>query len=604
MSYRRPAPSPANLLAYLEATSLGNVDVSEEERLRALRIAEAVSKTESRRWRARRRPSPGRSKPLRRAGWSVIFLLSLNALSAVPTEAGGSGAPTQKVTFKTPGPKKVTLTVCDASGRCSTVSKTVTVLDPRPMVQSLAVPTPVGSAEPAVPLVADGSGKPPLTSTWTISGQQQIQRLNGPAVFWVPTALGEHQVSFLLRNLKGSASRTGRLDVVLSRFADVSPRHFAWDAVELLAAHGFTAGCSTAPPLFCPELATSRAEAAVFLSRALSRGLPPPPPATGQIFQDVPASFWAASAIEHLDRLGIIAGCSVSPRRFCPNEPLTRSSAAVFLLRAKFGAGHRPPPPVGRFLDVPPSDPAAPFIEQLAALGIATGCSAAPPLFCPLASTPRGQIAVFLSRTFLLAHNPQPFSFLAAWCPQLCSYPASMPLPFALDFRGGLPAAFDYDWDGNGTFEETSRFPVRFHTYYTAGTYRPVIRLRRGAWSAQLAHPPLTITSLSFSRTPKQPTGLRATFRGTRQATASDPPGTLPRMAFAVQATTSEHLGFVAYVSLLGSLFRPAGVLPADLARAELLTPWIPEGASAFLYLRPFNSFGLGTPSFVIPLTR
>ncbi len=527
--------------------------------------------------------------------------MRLTALLLITALATGS--PTRTVTFGSPGQKTVTLTVCNASGQCSTVSKTVPVLDPRPMIQSLSVPSPIGSAEPAVPLVAEVAGKPTLTSTWTVSGQQQVQRINGPAVSWVPTALGDHQVSFLLRNLNGSASRTGLLDVVLSRFNDVSPRYFAWDAIELMAANGLTAGCSSQPPLFCPELVVSRAEAAVFLSRAVTLGLPPPPPPTGQVFEDVPASYWAAGAIEHLYRLGITTGCSVSPQRFCPNEPLPRSSAAVLLLRAKFGGGYVPPPAVGRFLDVPPHDPTAPYIEQLAALGITGGCSAAPPLFCPGTNTTRAQLAVFLSRTFALTHKPAPSSFLAARCPQLCSYPAVMPLTFSLSFLGGLPSAFEYDWDGNGTFEETSRFPVPFHTYNNAGTYRPVVRLRRGTWSAQLAHSALTITPIVSTQTPGQPTGLHATFLGTRQATAADPPGTLPRMAFAVQVTASGHLGFVAYLSLLGSPSRPVGVLPADLGQAEVLTPWIPTGAAATLYLRPFNSFGLGVPSFAIPLT-
>jgi hypothetical protein len=65
MSYRRPVFSAANLLALLEAASLGLVDVTEEERSRAFEIAERVTEVQSRKWRAHRRPSRGRSKPLR-----------------------------------------------------------------------------------------------------------------------------------------------------------------------------------------------------------------------------------------------------------------------------------------------------------------------------------------------------------------------------------------------------------------------------------------------------------------------------------------------------------------------------------------------------------
>jgi hypothetical protein len=66
MSNRRQAFRTANLLALLEATSMGLVgDVTEEERVRACEIAERVAEIESRRRRAHRRPSCGRSKPLR-----------------------------------------------------------------------------------------------------------------------------------------------------------------------------------------------------------------------------------------------------------------------------------------------------------------------------------------------------------------------------------------------------------------------------------------------------------------------------------------------------------------------------------------------------------
>jgi hypothetical protein len=65
MSHRRPVFTTANLLAYLEATALGLVDVGEDERQQALEAAEEVKKTESRKWRAHRRPSPGKSRPMR-----------------------------------------------------------------------------------------------------------------------------------------------------------------------------------------------------------------------------------------------------------------------------------------------------------------------------------------------------------------------------------------------------------------------------------------------------------------------------------------------------------------------------------------------------------
>lgn len=80
MKSRRPVFSAANLLAYLEATSLGLVDVGEEERSRAKEVAEQLTKAESRKWRAHRRPSPGRSKPMGRAGLLLLLVPGLFAL--------------------------------------------------------------------------------------------------------------------------------------------------------------------------------------------------------------------------------------------------------------------------------------------------------------------------------------------------------------------------------------------------------------------------------------------------------------------------------------------------------------------------------------------
>ena len=69
MSNRRPTFSAANLLAQLEAASLGLVNVSEDDRSRAWEAAEEVKKVQCRKWRAHRRPSPGRSRRMR--DWGV-----------------------------------------------------------------------------------------------------------------------------------------------------------------------------------------------------------------------------------------------------------------------------------------------------------------------------------------------------------------------------------------------------------------------------------------------------------------------------------------------------------------------------------------------------
>jgi hypothetical protein len=76
---------------------------------------------------------------------------------------------------------------------------------------------------------------------------------------------------------------------------------------------------------------------------------------------------------------------------------------AVFLLKAKYGSSYVPPPCTGVFDDVVcPTAFAVNFIEQLAEENITTGCNTNPPLYCPLNNNTRGQMAVFVTKTFNL----------------------------------------------------------------------------------------------------------------------------------------------------------------------------------------------------------
>ena len=186
---------------------------------------------------------------------------------------------------------------------------------------------------------------------------------------------------------------------VFSTFADAPTTYWAWQYIEALAAAGFTQGCGDGT--YCPDLTLTRAEMAVFLGRGLHGVNTVPPPATGTVFNDVPASYWAASWIELIAGDGITNGCSASPPLFCPTAQLTRAEMAVFLLRARHGGSYTPPPATGTvFSDVPADYWAAPWIEQLAAEGITNGC--APGSYCPTNTVTRAETAAFLVRTFNL----------------------------------------------------------------------------------------------------------------------------------------------------------------------------------------------------------
>ena len=106
-----------------------------------------------------------------------------------------------------------------------------------------------------------------------------------------------------------------------------------------------------------------------------------------------------------LARRGVLAGTQCSPGRICPDEPVTRSTAAVWLGRAVTGSEPAEATSV-RFADVDPGDWRASHIERLAELGVTRGCAADPLRFCPDEPVTRGQMAALLARAFELADAP------------------------------------------------------------------------------------------------------------------------------------------------------------------------------------------------------
>ncbi len=186
-----------------------------------------------------------------------------------------------------------------------------------------------------------------------------------------------------------------------STFVDVPPSHVFSVFVGALAKAGITGGCATNPPRYCPDVTVKRDQMAVFLLRGTHGAGYQPPPTTGTMFTDAPPNQQFASWIEQLAREGITGGCGTNPPRYCPDLAVTRGQMAVFLLRAKHGSGYVPPKPAEQtFSDVPLTHTFASWIYELAAEGITGGCG--PAGYCPDASVTRGQMAVFLVRTFNL----------------------------------------------------------------------------------------------------------------------------------------------------------------------------------------------------------
>lgn len=163
--------------------------------------------------------------------------------------------------------------------------------------------------------------------------------------------------------------------------------------ISTIAALGVTLGCN--PPLnseFCPDAAVTRAEMAVFLSRALDDQVEP---TTGLgVFADVPTNVWYTDAIARMVELGITTGYEDGTYR--PNAPVSRGEMAVFLDRAfesLASDGDLAP-----FVDVPAEAFFAPATDALFDAGVTLGCQADPLAYCPLDAVSRAEMASFLAR--------------------------------------------------------------------------------------------------------------------------------------------------------------------------------------------------------------
>ena len=113
-----------------------------------------------------------------------------------------------------------------------------------------------------------------------------------------------------------------------ARFDDVDVTSFYAPFIERMAELGVTGGCGDGSG-FCPDRNVTRAQMAVFLSRAYTLPEGPDP-----MFSDIPDNAWYAREVAKLAASGITAGCG-DGTKFCPSQDTTRAQMATFLYRAE-----------------------------------------------------------------------------------------------------------------------------------------------------------------------------------------------------------------------------------------------------------------------------
>jgi hypothetical protein len=156
------------------------------------------------------------------------------------------------------------------------------------------------------------------------------------------------------------------------------------------------------------------------------------------MFNDVASSATFYEAANLMYEFGVTTGCvqSTDPlsRQYCPDDNVTRQEMAAFIVRAVTGTTN---PAIYNttpyFNDVTAANNNFfPHIQKMMELGITTGCSQNPPLFCPTDTIPRWEMAIFMIRARLMLQGA---SFTTSQTPYFADVPTNVegngqPFPF------------------------------------------------------------------------------------------------------------------------------------------------------------------------------
>jgi hypothetical protein len=246
-----------------------------------------------------------------------------------------------------------------------------------------------------------------------------------------PTARpASHWDANFTETLSGTRSATNTWTLHIGdSFTDVPRSQPFYKKIETLLHHGITSGCS--PTEFCPGLAVSRGQLAVFVAKGLAGSAANIPVSATvgdepyncseggvSLFTDVAPTDTFCKHIHYLASKNVDAGCDSG--LYCPDNDLTRLQMASFVARALVQPGgddavpltygpdavtHRSyscdaASPNVHFSDVPETDPLCKAVHYLWAKGIIAGCTSTD--FCRGGDITRDQMAKFLVNAFKL----------------------------------------------------------------------------------------------------------------------------------------------------------------------------------------------------------
>lgn len=314
-----------------------------------------------------------------------------------PLVDGGrvSGATTSTLTIQASVPAdsgSYDVVVTDGVGQSLTSPPATLTVNDQPGLPVIVAPVfvPVGSTGNVASVAAHGGS----TYAWTLAGGAITAGQGSNQITFDAGSPGTTMQAGVIESA-GACASPQATDAIQVDFLDVPPTDPFHDYVIKIARNGITAGCGGGN--YCRNNSVTRAQMAVFLLKAEHGSSYLPPACTG-IFGDVTCPSPFADWIEQLAAEGITGGCGGG--NYCPGNPVTRAQMAVFLLKTEHGPSYTPPACMGIFGDVVCPSAFADWIEQLAAENITGGCGGGN--YCPGNPNTRGQMAVFLSKTFNL----------------------------------------------------------------------------------------------------------------------------------------------------------------------------------------------------------
>jgi len=464
----------------------------------------------------------------------------------------GSTARNPTVVFTAPGPQSVTLTVCNQAGQCSSVTKTVLVLDPRPAVTGFSVTPARLEHGQSVLLDATASGAPPLAYSWQLLHHGvALGTVFGAHVSW-PTAgqpLGTYTASLSVTNASGSAAAAAGFSVVAAsatRYYTVAPCR----ALDTRISH---------QPLLGPGpqqvIAVGGVCGVPVGARAVAANLTAVAPTSPGFLSVYPADF---------------AHPTVSSLNF--NAGVTRANSAVLPLSTDGTA-------------------------RLAALA-----SLVRPGSVDLLVDVAGY---FASPT---GSPPQALEFQARLCPfGFCEFAAGTAIFFSQAFAG-TPSEYRYDWTGSGVFSERSPTPIKSHVYASAlGVVTPAVQVVAGSVVSTLAQPtPMYITAPIPPELPAAPVVTAASFAGYLSSSPVDPTisGPHPAYQLAIANTPPNLFGYDVYASKNGGPFQLVAALAPALSEPLVVDNFSPPTETLRIVVTAVGFAGEGPASAPLALTH